>query len=159
MHAREEDSAEVNGEETGNREGETGENQGQGEGMDFQMDEETHVDPLRTEECEPEWTDEEQKTQKTLKRLKKIMDESNRKRIPALKNVNKRKILSEVKKVELVLEKLNTDNITETNDLIYAAAVVVSENLAVKRGGNKNEKKPWWKRRLGSQIQQLRKDN
>ena len=39
MHAREEDSAEVNGEETGNREGETGENQGQGEGMDFQMDE------------------------------------------------------------------------------------------------------------------------
>ena len=66
--------------------------------MDFQMDEETHVDPLRTEECEPEWTDEEQKTQKTLKRLKKIMDESNRKRIPALKNVNKRKILLEVKK-------------------------------------------------------------
>ena len=104
-NAREEDSAEVNGEETGKREGETGENQGQGEGMDFQMDEETHVDPLRTEECEPEWTDEEQKTQKTLKRLKKIMDESNRKRIPALKNVNKRKILSEVKKVELVLER------------------------------------------------------
>ena len=97
--------------------------------MDFQMDEETHVDPLRTEECEPEWTDEEQKTQKTLKRLKKIMDESNRKRIPALKNVNKTKILSEVKKVELVLEKINTDNITETNDLIYTAAVVVSENI------------------------------
>ena len=66
--------------------------------------------------------------------------------------------MSEVKKVELVLEKINTDNITETNDLIYAAAVVVSENLAVKRGGNKNEKKPWWKRRLESQIQQLRKD-
>ena len=60
--------------------------------MDFQMDEETHVDPLRTEECEAEWTDEEQKT------LKKIMDEPNRKRIPALKNENKRKILSEVKK-------------------------------------------------------------
>ena len=67
----------------------------QGEGMDFQMDEETHVDPLRTEECEAEWTDEEQKT---LKKLKKIMDEPNRKRMPALKNVNKRKILSEVKK-------------------------------------------------------------
>ena len=125
-NAREEDSAEVNGEETGNREGETGENRGQGEGMDFQMDEETHVDPLRTEEYEAEWTDEEQKT---LKRLKTIMDEPNRKRIPALKNVNKTKILSEVKKVELVLEKINTDNITETNDLIYTAAVVVSENI------------------------------
>ena len=87
MHAREEDSAEVNGEETGNREGETGENQGQGEGMDSQMNEETHVDPLRTEECEAEWTDEEQKT---LKRLKTIMDEPNRKRIPALKNVRER---------------------------------------------------------------------
>ena len=94
-NAREEDSAEVNGEETGKREGETGENRGQGEGMDFQMDEETHVDPLRTEEYEAEWTDEEQKT---LKRLKTIMDEPNRKRIPALKNENKRKILSEVKK-------------------------------------------------------------
>ena len=57
-----------------------------------------------------------------------------------------------------MLEKINTDNITETNDLIYAAAVVVSEHLGVKFGSNKNEKEPWWKRRLGSQIQQLRKD-
>ena len=61
-----------------------------------------------------------------------------------------------MRKVELVLEKINTDYITETNDLIYAAAVVVSENLGVKIGGNKNEKEPWWKRRLECQIQQLR---
>ena len=73
-----------------------------------------------------------------------------------MKNVNKRNILSEMRKVELVLEKINTDYITETNDLIYAAAVVVSENLGVKIGGNKNEKEPWWKRRLECQIQQLR---
>ena len=99
-NAKEEDSAEVNGEETGNGEGETGENQRQGEGMDFQVDEETHVDPLRTEEWEAEWTDEEQKT---LKRLKTIMDEP----LKWLKNVNKTKILSEVKKVELVLEMVN----------------------------------------------------
>ena len=30
--------------------------------------------------------------------------------------------------------------------------------MGVKLGGNKNEKEPWWKRRLESQIQQLRKD-
>ena len=47
-----------------------------------------------------------------------------------------------------MLEKINTDNITETNDLIYAAAVVVSENLGVKLGGNKNGKESWWKRRF-----------
>ena len=57
------------------------------------------------------------------------MDEPNRKRTLVLKNMNRRKMLAEIKKVEGVLERINANNTTETNNLMYAAAVVVSEYL------------------------------
>ena len=71
------------------------------------------------------------------------MDKRKQKRIPVLKIMNRRKILAEIRKVEGVLEKINTNNIIESNNLIYSAAGVVSENLWIKVWRSKKDKEPW----------------
>ena len=63
----------------------------------------------------------------------------------------------EVQKVNEVLGKIKSNDITMANDLIYAAAVVVTERLGVKMSKRDAAKEPWWKRRLEDQIKQLRK--
>ena len=49
------------------------------------------------------------------------------------------------RKVDEVMNKLEVENITELNDLVYVIAVLVTEML-----GGKNRKRtrmePWWKR-------------
>ena len=71
------------------------------------------------------------------------MDKRKQKRIPVLKFMNRRKILAEIRNVEGVLEKINTNNIIESNNLIYSAAGVVSENLWIKVWRSKKDKEPW----------------
>ena len=93
-----------------------------------------------------------------VERLKIIMNEKQRKPLPSLKKINKKQILKEVKELNEVLKKMSTDTITTTNDLMYAAAVIGSENLGVTREPTKVRKEPWWKRRLTTQIEQMRKD-
>ena len=46
--------------------------------------------------------------------------------------------------------KLNT--ITETNDLIYCGAALVTEMLGINRNSKRNRQEPWWKRRLEAQV-------
>ena len=111
---------------------------------------------IRAEQFEDELFTESEKA--TVERLKIIMNEKKRKPLPSLKKINKEQILKEVKEVNEVLEKVRTDTITTTNDLMYAAAVIVSENLGLTREPIKVRKEPWWKRRLTNQIEQMRKD-
>ena len=47
-------------------------------------------------------------------------------KLPALRNVSKRKLLEEAAKVDKVLSKLKTQSITKTNELFYAGAVVAT---------------------------------
>ena len=86
------------------------------------------------------------------------MQSKERERLPSIKKISKKKILVEVQKVNEVLDKIKSNDITMTNDLIYAAAVVVTERLGVKMSKRDAAKEPWWKRRLEDQIKQLRKD-
>ena len=111
---------------------------------------------IRAEQFEDESLTENEKA--IVERLKIIMNEKQRKPLPSLKKINKKQILKEVKELNEVLKKMSTDTITTTNDLMYAAAVIVSENLGVTREPSKVRKEPWWKRRLTTQIEQMRKD-
>ena len=52
------------------------------------------------------------------------------------------------KKVDAVLEKIEHNDITTTNDLMYAGAAVVTGLVGVKRGNRQTRKESWWKRRL-----------
>ena len=61
-----------------------------------------------------------------------MVNEGIRERLPALQKVNKKKLKAEVKRVNQVLEKMDTEEITNTNDFIYAGAVVVTEELGLR---------------------------
>ena len=79
-------------------------------------------------------------------------------RLPALRNVPKKKLLEETAKVDKVLSKFKTHIITKTNELFYAGAVVVTNRLGVKIDKVAGRKEPMWKRRLKNKIKDLRKD-
>ena len=82
----------------------------------------------------------------------------DRTRLPALRGIESEKLRKAVKKLDVLLEKIKVDDITDVNDLIYCASAVVVENLGVKRELGSKPKEPLWKRRLEGQVKQLNKD-
>ena len=62
-------------------------------------------------------------------------------KLPALRNVLKKKLLEETAKVD----KVKTHSITKTNKLLYPGAVVVTNRLGVKVDKEAGRKKPTWK--------------
>ena len=87
-------------------------------------------------------------------RILKVVNEGVRERLPELQKVNR----AEVRRVNQVLEKMDAEEISNTNDLIYAGAVVVTEELGSRGRKGSHPKEPMWKRRLESQIKGLRRD-
>ena len=77
-----------------------------------------------------------------------------------LKSCNRNKLNKTVKDVNSVLDTIKTNNVTEDNALMHAAAYVVSERMGkVKKEQRKNmRKEPRWKRRISNSIKQWRKD-
>jgi len=79
--------------------------------------------------------------------------------VSPMKKVKRRKITEEVNKVNAVLEKVQSLDITSSNDLLYAGALVVTEKLGIITLFQKRIKEPWWKRRIERKIKELRKDS
>ena len=61
-------------------------------------------------------------------------------------------------RVNRVIELIKTKNITQTNNLIKAAGVLVADQLGLKKSEGGKKKDPWWKRRIEEDIKQLRND-
>jgi hypothetical protein len=82
--------------------------------------------------------------------------------IPSLKNKDWNQVSAEVVLVNGLIHNLVSENITETNRLLYFSAFVVAERLGMikkRKGGPKKEKKePWWKRRLKKKLNDWRRD-
>ena len=92
-----------------------------------------------------------------IEKMEEILN-INRVRLPSLRGIDRRKLKISVQKVDAVLKKIETTDITSTNDLIYADAVIVNEIVGVKSSGKTTDKEPWWKRRLQKQVSELNKD-
>ena len=92
-----------------------------------------------------------------IEKMEEILN-INRVRLPSLRGIDRRKLEISVQKVDAVLQKIETTDITSTNDLIYADAVIVNEIVGVKSSGKTTDKEPWWKRRLQKQVSELNKD-
>ena len=75
-----------------------------------------------------------------------------------LKTINKSSLKKEIDAVNSVLKHIETRTITETNKLLVVAANLVTERLGLKRPKEKLTKEPWWRRRIKTKIEQLRKD-
>ena len=90
--------------------------------------------------------------------IAEVIEKSRKDKLPALRNVPKKKLLEETAKVDKVLSKFKTHNITKTNELFYAGAFVVTNKLGVKIDKVAGRKEPMWKSRLQNRIKELRKD-
>ena len=90
--------------------------------------------------------------------IAEVIERGRRDKLPALKNVPKKKLLEETAKVDKVLSNFKTHSITKTNELFYAGAVVVTNRLGVKIDKVAKRKEPVWNRRLQNKIKELRKD-
>ena len=93
-----------------------------------------------------------------IDRLKNILTSSQRERLPSLRGVEKGRLQSAVRKVDMLLGKMKTNNITDTNNLIYAGAVLVRELLGLKKPNRNARREPWWKRRLEGRVKEMNKD-
>ena len=91
--------------------------------------------------------------------IAKVIERGRNDKLPALRNVPKKKLLEETAKVDKVLSKFKTHSITKTNELFYAGAFVVTNRLGVKIDKVAGRKKPMWKRRFRNKIKELRKDS
>jgi len=83
--------------------------------------------------------------------------------LPPLNKVNRQKLATVVQKANLAVSRINTCNVTETNEIMYATAWVVTEELGLKICLNSPRQKeaaksPPWKLRLERKIFGLRKD-
>ena len=87
-----------------------------------------------------------------------VIERGRKDKLPALRNVPRKKLLEETAKVDKVLSKFKTHSITKTNELFYARAVVVTNRLGVKIDKVAWRKEPKWKRKLQKNIKELRKD-
>ena len=64
--------------------------------------------------------------------IAEVIDRGRKDKLPALRNVQKEKLLEEIVKVDKVLSKFKTHSITKTNELFYVGAFVVTNRLGVK---------------------------
>ena len=90
--------------------------------------------------------------------IAELIERGRKDKVPALRNVPKKKLLEETAKVDKVLSKFKTHSIIKTNELFYAGAVVVTNRFGVKIDKVAWRKEPVWKRRLENKIKLLRKD-
>ena len=63
--------------------------------------------------------------------IAEVIERGRKDKLPALRNVPKKKLLEETAKVDKVLSNFKTHSITKTNELFYAGAVVVTNRLGV----------------------------
>ena len=73
--------------------------------------------------------------------IAEVIERGRKDKLPALRNVSKKKLLEETAKVAKVLSKFKTHSITKTNELFYAEAFVVTNRLGVKIGKVAGRKK------------------
>ena len=93
-----------------------------------------------------------------IEEIAEVLERRQKGKLPALRDIPKKKLLGETAKVDKVLCKFKTHSITKTNELFYAGAVVVTNRLGVKINKAAERKEPMWRRRLQNKIKELRKD-
>ena len=75
-----------------------------------------------------------------------------------MRGVDKGRLQSVVQKVDTVLGKMKTNNITDANNLIYAGAVLAQELLGLRKTYQTAKRLPWWNRRLEERVKEFCKD-
>ena len=67
-----------------------------------------------------------------VKKIAEVIERGLKDKLPALRNVPKKKLLEETANVDKVLRKFEIQSITKTNELFYAGTFIVTNTLGVK---------------------------
>ena len=102
----------------------------------------------------------EEKEFAITEKIVEVLERRQKDKLPALRDIPKKKLLEETAMVDKVLSKFKIHSITKTNELFYAGAVVVTNRLGVKINKAAERRETMWKRRrrLQNKIKELRKD-
>ena len=77
--------------------------------------------------------------------------------LPSLRNIEWKTLKIETNKMNYILPYIPTNNMTELNELIYAGAKLVCENIGIPSKSTKKQQKPGWEIKLESQIKKTTK--
>ena len=78
---------------------------------------------------------------------------------PNVRHIDKKRVEEASSKVNEVISRIATHNITHTNRLIKAGATISAKHLGVKESPNgRKNREPHWKRRIKRKTNKLRKD-
>ena len=91
----------------------------------------------------------EQKT--NLENVKRIRS-SEKTTLPSLRNIEWKTLKIETNKINHILPYIQTNNITELNELIYVGAKLVCDKIGISSKSTKKQSKPGWEIRLETQI-------
>ena len=79
--------------------------------------------------------------------------------LPSLKSCKRTTLKAEVGKINEAVKRIQTQNITELNSLMYVAANVTTERMVMISGRKwRRTEEPFWKRRIKGNIETWRKD-
>ena len=92
-----------------------------------------------------------QEQKMNLENVKGIMS-SEKTILPSLRNIEWKTLKTETNKINHILPYIPTNNITELNELIYAGAKLVCENIGIPSKSTKKQQEPGWEIRMESQI-------
>ena len=77
--------------------------------------------------------------------IAEVIARGRKDKLPALRTMPKKKLLKEAVKVDKVLSTFKTQSITQTNELFYAGAFVITNRLGVTIDKEAGRKEPMWK--------------
>ena len=88
-----------------------------------------------------------------------IMKDEEKEFIPGFKRVERRKLAGVCEKVNEIVNDIQTETITETNNLLKSISIYCARKVGLKKPQKRNKKTkvPWWKRRLKDSIDEIRK--
>ena len=93
-----------------------------------------------------------------LDQIRQFMGEGERCDGIAFKRVERKRLRTATERANRVIKCIDTNDITETNNLIVATSVWIAKELGLKKHIKRVAKQePWWKRRIKESIIELRK--
>ena len=93
-----------------------------------------------------------------VKRLREVLVERKTCQSIIFRKVGRKLLKVQVERVNEAFKYLESKSITETNNLIVAASVLVAEQLGLKKVEHRKKYEPFWKRRIEGDIRRLRQE-
>ena len=94
-----------------------------------------------------------------VEQLKKIMVKGRTGDGIMFKKVDKKVLKVQTDRVNDAIKYLKSKSITETNNLIRAAGVMVAEQVGLKKAERRKKNEPRWKRKIEGDIKRLRQED